>query len=70
MLICKSKDTKKYVKPMSQALSLQKVRTKDLTRKQQKLKKKEKKLHANRLITILHSKEDYSNNMKTKGIWK
>lgn len=55
---------------MSQALSLQKVRTKDLTRKQQKLKKKEKKLHANRLITILHSKEDYSNNMKTKGIWK
>ena len=69
MLISKSKDTKKYVKPMSQALSLQKVRTKDLTRKQQKLKKK-KKLHANRLITILHSKEDYSNNMKTKGIWK
>ena len=43
MLICKSKDTKKYVKPMSQALSLQKVRTKDLTRKQQKLKKKKKK---------------------------
>ena len=28
---------------MSQALSLQKVRTKELTRKQQKLKKKKKK---------------------------
>lgn len=42
MLIYKSKDTKKYVKPMSQALSLQKVRTKDLTRKPQKLKKKKK----------------------------